>query len=173
MERQKMLTPVAFLPFFADRVEPLERDGVVQRKSPAGGPLQRRDMGVAAKRFAEITCNRAHIAALAADELELRRIRVGARQQGQPLDKKRAGRKVKLHPLAREIIGALALDPHGRELWRDLLDIAREAGQGGADLVIARALVAARDHLAFGVIGGGALAKPDAATDRESTRPTS
>src|SRR5690625_1453496 len=110
-------------------------------------------MGMAAKHLAEIAGDRAHIAALAADEFELRRIQVGPRQQGQALDKERTGRKIEFHPLAREIIGALALDPNSRELWGNLLDIARETGQGGTDLVIARAEVRARDHLALAVIG--------------------
>ena len=113
------------------------------------------DMAKTSQRRAQIAGNGAHIAALAADHFQLGMIRIRAGQQRQAFDPQRAGGDIHHFALARQIIGALAIDLDGGILRRGLQDFTPEGGQRRLDLRIRRAAVRGGDDAAFGIIRGG------------------
>src|SRR6478672_8086397 len=106
-----------------------------------------------AESSAEIARDRAHIGAFAALGFEHRL--VGRRHCGkfQAMDFDRAGAQLYRLAVAREIVGALALDLDRRKARRNLLDGAGEARELRADGVFARARVAFLRDAAFRVVG--------------------
>ena len=68
-------------------------------------------MAEAAERRAEVAGDAAHVAALAADHLENRRVGVGRLDQLEPLDVQRPRGEIERLAGAREVVGALARRP--------------------------------------------------------------
>ncbi len=116
-------------------------------------------MGKAAQGAAKVAGDGADVAALAADEQEIGVVGIGAGGHVEPVDPKVAGGEVHRDPVAREVIGAGAVDPDGRDLRRDLTDQAAEGGEGGKDLRVGGAGGAGFQHGAGGIVGAGRRAE--------------
>src|SRR5690606_25299314 len=89
-------------------------------------------MAEAAERRPEVAGNGPDVSTLAADQFELDRVGIGPPGHLEALDPERAGRKVHLLTGAGACIGALAIHLHGRELRRNLQDLAPERAERGA-----------------------------------------
>ena len=89
-DRQQMLGAAPM----ADFVEHFKGNRMGKAESPARQPAQHGHMGVAAQIAAQVAGDRAHIAALAADQFQLGMVGVGARDQRQALDMERPGGEV-------------------------------------------------------------------------------
>src|SRR5262249_44175918 len=127
-------------------------------KRADGGATQRRDVPEASERAAEVAGERAHIGALAALGGELGVVAIGHPDKLEAMDLDRPGLELDHLAVAREVVGALALDLHRGEARRHLLDPAGEARQEGGDRRRVRTLTAHGADAAFGVVGIALLA---------------
>ena len=116
-------------------------------------------MAQTAQGAAQIAGNGPHIAALAANHLQIDMVGIRAADHLQPLHPKGPRGQIHHLALARQIIGALAIHLHGGKLRRHLLDLAAKGGQGGVNLGICRAHRARFHHRALGIIGRGRRAQ--------------
>ena len=115
-------------------------------------------MAVAAEVAAEVAGDGADIAALAADHLEHRAVRVRSVNQFEALDEERARSEIGQRPGPGAGIGALARDLHRRIGWRHLQDVASIGVERGADRGVVRPCVGTGDDAPLGVVGVGGLA---------------
>src|SRR5690606_33680504 len=142
------------------RLQRRQRHRVRLAKRSDGGPAQGRDVPYGAERKRQVPRQAPHIGALAANDLELRRILVDLPQELERLDphppRLRQGGTV----LSGELVSTLAPDLHRRiDRWR-LLDLADEAPQTGDDLLATRPLDRRLDDLAVGIVRIPGFAPP-------------
>src|SRR4029078_1084805 len=129
-------------------------------EGPNRGPSQGADMAKTAQSTAEITCQRAHVGALAALGLRDRMIRVGNVYEFKPGDLDRPGQKLNLLAVAREIIGTLALDLDCRIARRDLLNEHSGFRQQWSDGFRGGPFSAGRNDASFSIVGVAFFAPP-------------
>ena len=112
-------------------------------------------MAQTAQGAAQIPRDGPHIAALAANHLQIDMVSVRAAKHLQPLHPQGSRGQIHHLALARQIIGALTIHLHRRKLRRHLLDLTAKRAQRSRDLGIGRAHLAGLNHRALGIIGGG------------------
>ena len=134
---------------------------MLRGERPDPQPAQGGDMAERAAGGGQVARQAAHVDALAGLHLEHGMVGVLPLQQFEPVHPCRAGRQLGRAALTGHVVGALARDLDRGEGGRDLHDVADEAGQGGAQLVIAGPDRRGAGHLPVGVVGVARLAEAE------------
>ena len=129
----------------------IQRYGVFRRERSDPLTPQGRNMPLGAENRGQIARQRAHIDALARPDGQLDVVRVGRIADGGLVDHHPAAGQFEIGALARQVIGALAVDLDGAELRRDLIDLTDKGRKGRAHGLDIGADVRAAGDLALAV----------------------
>src|SRR5215472_14583571 len=89
------------------------------------------------------------VSPFATTHFEFGMVRIGLTQEANLVDEDLAGFELRHLAVSRQVVGALAFDPDGREARRDLFDLAHKPRQNPFDLLARRTNGAVFDNFPF------------------------
>src|SRR5579862_4627291 len=139
------------------RLQVFQWNCLAKRKWPDSGPAKRRNMPHRAERAGKVPHPGPDVSPFAATHFEFGMVRIRLTRKPDLMDEHLAGFELRRFAVARQVVGALTLDPDGREARGYLLDLPREAGQNGLDRLARGTDSAGLHDLAFGIVAVAAF----------------